>query len=113
VGRTKAGRSGGTPNAADQARAAEFVRVRRVWGLDVKNVDVDLLRQALALFTGLAGSRPASLAFGTRHAALRRSGSADQRTISRRDREPALLATTSYPSAGGRTGAARHTGGRR
>jgi len=67
---------GSTP-AADATPAAErprdgFVRVRGARQNNLKDVDVELPRDALVVFTGISGSGKSSLAFGTLYAEAQR-----------------------------------------
>src|SRR3954451_16013517 len=49
-----------------------FVRVRGARENNLRNIDVDVPRDALVVFTGISGSGKSSLAFGTLYAEAQR-----------------------------------------
>lgn len=54
------------------AKTHGFVRVRGARENNLKNIDVEIPRDALVVFTGISGSGKSSLAFGTLYAESQR-----------------------------------------
>lgn len=61
-----------TPTRSSAPTRSGFVRVRGARENNLRDVDVDIPRDALVVFTGVSGSGKSSLAFGTLYAEAQR-----------------------------------------
>ena len=78
----KAGKSG-RADGAYHPHQHEFVRVRGAREHNLKNVDVDIPRDALVVFTGVSGLGKSSLAVGTLYAEAQRRYMEDSYSVLR------------------------------